>query len=64
MKEQKHLPERDYEEICGDSTYQVDELIQKLRDLQKKHGKKTKIRWNGGYYNVSVMIQPTKEEKE
>lgn len=53
----------DLTEIDGDDPITLQELADLIPILQKKYGKHVVIRFDAGYNNVSVMVEPTKKQK-
>lgn len=51
-----HVPEIDVDDIDGDETYLIKDLIGILQGMLKKYGRGSFIRFDAGHNNVSVRV--------
>jgi hypothetical protein len=55
--------EVDCEEWNGDDSISLSQLAKLIPVLQEKYGVKSRVRFDAGYNNVSVMITPTSRQR-
>jgi hypothetical protein len=48
--------------LDGDEKHKISDFIERLQELQKKYGMKSKIYFDAGHNNVSVMVEPSRKK--
>lgn len=51
-----HPPETEVDDIDGDESYLIKDLIKILQGMLKKYGQESFIRFDAGHNNVSVKV--------